>query len=293
MKTNFAVIIQGPIFSYGSGGKNDNPEGFNSVETIKENLKIIENYIPLKNVIFSGWDSDIKIDKLKITQHRSKDLFTLDYLNQKRQFYTIKEGFTALSNNKEIDYFIKIRTDQLFPHSFWKWLIEKDQDLNKKILVSEFYNNSPYAIGDFVISSSKSNFLNFIKSQSFKRRSINGSRNMALKHLVFKSHNLATDFSNNFFINDIKFVLKSDYIFDEWSKSFKDEFFTIPLDIFKQILWRGVSMEERFDDIDQIFSFDKTTYEKHTFKYFKADYNRYWSFIKTYFKKKLKKVLKK
>ena len=67
---------------------------------------------------------------------------------------------------------------------------------------------------------------------------------MALKHLVFKSHNLATDFSNNFFINDIKFVLKSDYIFDEWSKSFKDEFFTIPLDIFKQILWRGVSMEE-------------------------------------------------
>ena len=34
MKMNFGVIIQGPIVSFGSGGKNDNPEGFDSKKTL-------------------------------------------------------------------------------------------------------------------------------------------------------------------------------------------------------------------------------------------------------------------
>ena len=36
MNKKFGVIIQGPIISYGSGGRNDNPEGFDSTDTIKK-----------------------------------------------------------------------------------------------------------------------------------------------------------------------------------------------------------------------------------------------------------------
>ena len=41
MEKKFGVIIQGPVFSYGSGGRNDNPEGFDSTDTIKKNIEII------------------------------------------------------------------------------------------------------------------------------------------------------------------------------------------------------------------------------------------------------------
>ena len=40
MHTKFGVIIQGPIISYRSGGRNDNPEGFDSTDTIKKNIEV-------------------------------------------------------------------------------------------------------------------------------------------------------------------------------------------------------------------------------------------------------------
>ena len=292
MKKNFGVIIQGPLVSFGSGGRNDNPEGFNSVKTIKENLSIIKKFIPEENIILSGWDTDIDIEDLSISQHKSKDQYRFDYLNQKRQFYTINEGLSVLSSNKNIDYFIKIRTDQLLPFIFWEWITEIEEELDKKVLVSEFYNNSPYAFGDFVICSSRKKFLDFINSQSLFRLSINGSRNMVLKYLKFNSHYLASNFSKLFFMNDIKYFLKFDYLYQKWSSSFRSEFFSIPLYIFKEILWRGKTMEDRFEDLEQIFSFQSTITEDHTFKSLIAEYNRYWNFTKTYFKKKLKKLLR-
>ena len=100
MKENFGVIIQGPVHSYGSGGKNDNPEGFNSIETIKENLSTLKKFVPMENIVLSGWDTDETIEDLEITQYKSKDPYSFDYLNQKRQFYTIKKGFSLLKINK-------------------------------------------------------------------------------------------------------------------------------------------------------------------------------------------------
>ena len=291
MKKNFGVIIQGPIVSFGSGGKNDNPEGFDSKKTIRENLLIIENFIPRENIVHSGWDTDVEIDNLEIAQHKSKDPYSFDYLNQKRQFYTIEEGFKVLSTNENINYFIKIRTDQLLPAIFWEWITEMEEELDKKILVSEFYNNSPYVFGDFVIGSSRKKFSDFINSQSLYRLSINGSRNMVLKYLTYNSHNLITNFSNFFLMNDIKLFLNFDYLFQKWSDSFRDEFFTIPIDIFKEIFWRGVTMEERFENIEQVFYFESTYSEKHNFESFRKEYKRYLNFSKNYLKKRLKNLL--
>ncbi len=41
MNKKFGVIIQGPIISYGSSGRNDNPDGFDSTDTIKEIKNLI------------------------------------------------------------------------------------------------------------------------------------------------------------------------------------------------------------------------------------------------------------
>ena len=292
MKENFGVIIQGPVHSYGSGGKNDNPEGFNSIETIKENLSTLKKFVPMENIVLSGWDTDETIEDLEITQYKSKDPYSFDYLNQKRQFYTIKKGFSLLHTNEKIEYFIKIRTDQSIPLIFWEWITEIEEELNEKILVSEFYNNSPYAFGDFVICSSRKKFLDFINSQSLFRLSINGSRNMVLKYLKITTNNMANRFTKNYLINDIKFFLKFDFMFKKWSDSFRNEFFSIPINIFKKIVWRGKTMEDRFEDLEEIFSFKNNQSENYTFRSIRAEYNRYWNFIKIYFKKKLKKILK-
>ena len=292
MKENFGVIIQGPVHSYGSGGKNDNPEGFNSIETIKENLSTLKKFVPMENIVLSGWDTDEKIEDLEITQYKSKDPYSFDYLNQKRQFYTIKKGFSLLHTNEKIEYFIKIRTDQSIPLIFWEWITEMEEELNEKILVSEFYNNSPYAFGDFIICSCKKKFSDFINSQNLSRLSINGSRNMVLKYLIYNSNNMANRFTKNYLINDIKFFLKFDFMFKKWSESFRNEFFSIPINIFKKIVWRGKTMEVRFEDLEEIFSFKNNQSENYTFRSIRAEYNRYWNFIKIYFKKKLKKILK-
>ena len=155
MNKKFGVIIQGPIISYGSGGRNDNPEGFDSTDTIKENIDRISKHIPINNIVFSGWSADCGIDIENIHKIFSKDPYKFDYLNQKRQFYTIKKGFDYLSRNSEIQYYVKIRTDQLIPNNFWEWIPTNYQKLENQVLVSEFYNNSPFSIGDFVFCSSQ------------------------------------------------------------------------------------------------------------------------------------------
>ena len=55
--------------------------------------KFINNkkFVPEENIILSGWDTDIEIEDLSISQHKSKDHYSFDYLNQKRQFHTIYE----------------------------------------------------------------------------------------------------------------------------------------------------------------------------------------------------------
>ena len=291
MNEKFGVIIQGPIISYGSGGRNDNPEGFDSTDTIKKNIDIISQHIPTNNIVFSGWSTDSEIKTINIPTVFSKDPYGFDYLNQKRQFYTIKKGFDYLSNNNEIQYYVKIRTDQLIPNNFWEWITTSYQKLDNQILVSEFYNNSPFTVGDFVFSTSKKNFSNFINSQVLNRHSINGSRNMVFKYLSFDPKNMEFKISRNYLLNDLRLVVKFDQVHNYWNEFKHSFFFSIPLEIYKDIEWRGLSMNTRFENLQQTFTFKATYSEKHTFKSFKTEYGRYISYTKIYFRKKLKKLL--
>jgi hypothetical protein len=291
MNKKFGVIIQGPIISYGSGGRNDNPEGFDSTDTIKENIDRISKHIPINNIVFSGWSTDSGINVENIKKIFNKDPYSFDYLNQKRQFYTIKKGFDYLSHNSEIQYYVKIRTDQLFPKIFWEWITQLNQKLDNQVLVSEFYNNAPFVFGDFVICSSKKNFSKFINSQKLKRHSINGSRNMVLKYLNYVTSNRKVEFSKNYLLNDFKLVLKFDQLHDIWINYITSSFFSIPLNIFKDIDWRGIRMDTRFENLDQIFLYNTVYSEKHTFMLFKTEYSRYFSFVKKYYKKEIKKLL--
>lgn len=291
MNKKFGVIIQGPIISYGSGGRNDNPEGFDSTDTIKKNIDIISKHIPINNIVFSGWSTDSGIDIENIHKIFSKDPYNFDYLNQKRQFYTIKKGFDYLSRNSEIQYYVKIRTDQLIPNNFWEWIPTNYQKLENQVLVSEFYNNSPFSIGDFVFCSSRNNFRDFINSQESNRLSINGSRNMVFKYLIRNPINKEFQISRNYFLNDLRLVVKFDQIYRSWNKSKNSSFFSIPLEIYQDIEWRGLSMNTRFENLQQIFTFKATYSEKQTFKSFKTEYRRYINYIKGYIRKEIKNLI--
>ena len=288
MEKKFGVIIQGPVISYGSGGRNDNPEGFDSTDTIKKNIEIISKYIPISNIVFSGWSSDSEINITNINKIFFTDPYNFDYLNQKRQFYTIKKGFDYLSRDNEIQYFIKIRTDQFIPSIFWEWILSSYQKLDNQVLVSEFYNNSPFAFGDFILGSSKKIFSIFINSQESNRLSINGSRNMVFKYLRYSYIDFGFQISKNYLLNDLSLFLKFDQIYKSWNGCVNSSFFSIPLDIYKDIEWRGLSMGKRFENLQQIFTFKAYYNGKHTFKSFKTEYGRYISFIKIFYRKKLK-----
>ena len=291
MHTKFGVIIQGPIISYGSGGRNDNPEGFDSTDIIKKNIEIISKHIPINNIVFSGWSADCEMDIENIHKIFSTDPYNFDYLNQKRQFYTIKKGFDYLCREDGIQYFVKIRTDQLIPNNFWEWITTSYQKLENKILVSEFYNNSPFSIGDFVFCSSRNNFIDFINSQESNRLSINGSRNMVFKYLSCNHMNKEFQISRNYFLNDLRLVVKFDQIFRSWKNSKNSSFFSIPLEIYQDIEWRGLSMNTRFENLQQIFTFKANYSEKHTFKSFKTEYGRYINYIKGHLRKEIKKLI--
>jgi len=288
VEKKFGVIIQGPVISYGSGGRNDNPEGFDSTDTIKKNIEIISKYIPISNIVFSGWSSDSGINITNINKIYSTDPYNFDYLNQKRQFYTIKKGFDYLCIDNEIQYFVKIRTDQLIPNIFWEWILSSYQKLDNQVLVSEFYNNSPFVFGDFILGSSKKIFSDFINSQESNRLSINGSRNMVLKFLRSIHIDLGFQISRVCLLNDISLFLKFDQMYKSWNTCLNSSFFSIPIEIYKDIQWRGLSMDKRFENLEQIFTFKTSYSEKHTFKSFKTEYRRYVSFVKNYFRKKLK-----
>ena len=77
-------------------------------------------------------------------------------------------------------------------------------------------------------------------------------------------------------------------MYKSWNSCIKSSFFSIPIEIYKDIQWRGLSMNKRFENLEQIFTFKTSYSEKHTFKSFKTEYGRYVSFIKSYFRKKVK-----
>ena len=114
---------------------------------------------------------------------------------------------------------------------------------------------------------------------------------MVLKYLNYVTSNRKVEFSKNYLLNDFKLVLKFDQLHDIWINYITSSFFSIPLNIFKDIDWRGIRMDTRFENLDQIFIYNTVYSEKHTFMLFKTEYFRYFSFVKKYYKKEIKKLL--
>ena len=98
--------------------------------------------------------------------------------------------------------------------------------------------------------------------------------------------------SRNYFLNDLRLVVKFDQIFRSWKNSKNSSFFSIPLEIYQDIEWRGLSMNTRFENLQQIFTFKANYSEKHTFKSLKTEYGRYINYIKGHLRKEIKKLIK-
>ena len=111
---------------------------------------------------------------------------------------------------------------------------------------------------------------------------------MVLKYLRSIHSDLGIKISRIYIFNDLSLFLKFDQMYKSWNSCINSSFLSIPIEIYKDILWRGLSMEKRFENLEQIFTFKASYSEKHTFKSFKTEYGRYVSFIKNYFRKKVK-----
>ena len=165
-KILWGLIIQGPTISYGQG-PNVNKEGFNSIQTIFENIK---NFIPFVNkIVISTWDQS----NLNLKPYTQDDgnVFLIEsigpnnsYDNRLKQFISTYAGVNFIKNNfNGVTHVLKIRTDQLIDPSIIKWLSDiyshsnAASDLSRynqedKIIFSDSIISTNFYLGDFIFA---------------------------------------------------------------------------------------------------------------------------------------------
>ena len=163
------AVIQGPIFSFGQPTQNFSKKGFNTVNTIIQNIRIL-NALNIKVVVSCWSPANIKesnaLNKLynKIPKYNdiilTKEPKVLDITNRyKQQLSTIK-GLEYFKKYPSLTPTFKLRTDQEYEKSIIEYCLRSDLE---KYLVSEIFDY-PFYLGDFLHYSSFLNIYTFFSN---------------------------------------------------------------------------------------------------------------------------------
>ncbi len=261
-RARFGLVIQGPRFTTGNGPNNYACGGFDSLDTVKENINLFGPRV--NNIVLSTWsDSGFCRDLLgdNITLIESIKPVGFDYLNQQKQFISIFAGVNFLASNSDCTHVIKIRTDQSVPLEFIDW-IEKlfDGENNPNLIVcSDLISNLPFYAGDFVFVGGINKILGFVKSvlrSDRQRVALNNSMDYTLKRLIDIDDEIANLFtSGNPLVNQCKLAYRSDEIMYAWSRAINCYVTPLSKKIFWRIVWRGRPMSQVFDENNNNFIF--------------------------------------
>lgn len=252
----FGLIIQGSAITYGDG-PNNNSSGYDSKNAIDEN---INNFLPhIDQIVLSTWQSS-NIDALNASGFvhiiKSPDIQGWDYDNQKKQFTSCMEGLLWLKKNTDVTHVIKIRTDMIVPKELVGWLTSffNRNENQEKIVVSDILKNETFYMGDFIFAGAIARLEVFFES-------VLTQKNM---HPI-NAADYVTKYIKSF--GGSKFPLKQSRLIHTfwvanrnsecqtlWRNFLISQIQVIPLDIFKNISWRGKKIDKVLSNIDQNFS---------------------------------------
>jgi hypothetical protein len=247
------LIIQGPIISHGQG-VNSTRSGFNSINTIKTNIKNISN--KFHNSVLVIWENDFKnyelqnltIEKVIVkppTKYKDPD-------NRKKQIVGMKAGLDFLTLENSYDLIVRIRTDQEIPETAIDGifnLFKDPQNLDSKIMCSEYMQSEPFYLGDFVIAGSTKNLEIFLHSnlKKFSPWVPMIGKSLSIKYLYEVESKIQKQFKIRFaFYFQLIYLYKSDLAL--YWEGFRDKYFIfLPKEHFLVIKWRGKKMEKIMD----------------------------------------------
>lgn len=272
----YGLIIQGPRYSVGSGPNNaKTDEGYDALGDVLDNVARFHSHVDM--IVVSTWfDSGFEVlqNDSRIELLRSTPPSGFDYLNQTKQFYSMSVGIEFLLEHSKCSHIIKIRTDQLMPDVFIEWLDEffrKQDDSSKKLVCSEQIHDQAFYVGDFVFAGPRDKMANFARnvlSYQGQRIALNNSIDYTLKQLINTDERVSTKFwKNNLFFNEIAILLNYKEIDFLWREVSNDNFVPLPVELYKDIFWRGRAMSEVFSSSFEKFSF----FEDSELKYINSD----------------------
>jgi hypothetical protein len=262
----YGLIIQGPRFSIGSGPNNaQSKNGFDTLETVKENIRRFKNKVEM--VVLSSWhESGFKGSNMgsEAVLLESRLPIGFDYLNQKKQFFSLFVGASYISCNSDCTHIVKIRTDQLLPEEFIDWLdsfFAAEAPNTKKIICSEMLCDQAFYVGDFVFAGPIEqvfSFTNNVLQYDGRRIALNNSVDYVLKHVVRLDEQVAKAFRGNSLLrNELFFMFKQTAFLGLWQDVSRNYFSVLPEELYKKIIWRGRPMSDVFSNNLNYFIFHK------------------------------------
>lgn len=207
-KKRFGLIIQGPLTSFGRGGdkahlptQDFGEDGLVRMDCRENIRRIVENFGGLFDVIvISTWDGEVKPgdgwpgaivstcpDPGGI-KSKSGGLYTYKDNNKYRQFVSTYNGITEIEKQAEVDYVIKIRSDQYVDlqkmiNTFLQ-MIDKEE-CPEQLVFAPYLQPATFLLHDFYFAASFRALKAFCEAiLSFDRFEFIDSvhREMVLKH---------------------------------------------------------------------------------------------------------------
>lgn len=237
------VIIQGPLITFGQG-PNNSIEGFNSCYTITENIKAI-NRLGF-NYIISTWNAN-NSDELTIIKQLNDlnlNLITIDSPNivdpdhRYKHHFGINAGLNELS--KDVNFIVKIRTDQLYQNKFWDFMVSISEQDTEKLCISELYYE-PFFMGDFIYAGKRSVIEKFIIGfLDYKRTNFHPCLAMDIGIKYYNTCKFKK-FPLPLFVY---FVFMPNYTRNLWNNFIQDNIIVIPKNVRNGILWRNIPISK-------------------------------------------------
>ncbi len=260
------VIIQGPLVSFGQG-PNNSPTGFETDVSLDRNLAeiskrgfdfIVVLWTPaneresaiLKRILMLTDDNNIVITnppKNYDPDHRFK------------QIYGANEGFKKITSHKEIDYWVRIRIDMVYPNEFWDFIGYHSQKKENKLLISELFNC--FYFGDFVFGGNHIIFKHFLNTLILYQDSIIHpciAMDFGMKYMKSFVDMGMRKISSNVFYLFFFFYRNRKSIYQKWESFVRRSVDTIPKEIWEKIIWRNNQISKIVNS--DSFCFDSDNY---------------------------------
>ena len=266
------LIIQGPINSIGRSGSAFDVSGnsvtdshiteYNCVKNLK---RIIENYSELfDQIILSTWDDEnfynefegiqtIRLSKNKVPKVNDWGGNLNKFIRKNNmffQFYSIKEACKLI--NDDITHILKIRTDQYLDLKKIKYFFIQEYQENTLVIPHLWKDNGKAA--DFYIGAEKKIFNDFIKSMFYEDKkvplifhnSVHYQIVLKFGYLLYKDEiPIDLKYYTSRYIHSLEQSLLLSIINNRIIRAF-------PIEIYKNLEWRGHSIPKNRDYSDHI-----------------------------------------